>query len=245
MRWFLAILFALLSLKSYAEVAVDSARYAYAKKAPQNINITPLVNYLKKGAANDQKVVETFFYWIALNIKYNNVLRLKPDVTEEDISISSILSKKKTICVGYSKLLQEMCKLAKIECVVVEGFAQTMLDGDTGVPHAWNAVKIGDSWHLVDATWGSGGFGFGNGEYTAKLDIDYFFADPNFLLIDHFPEDVKWQLLSKGITLTEFHNKYWDEMRFRKFNNLLDDAEYREYKEHEKENVPVEVNLVK
>lgn len=229
----LAIL--LLAHDIYAVDKVDSIRYDYAKKAPRNLAFNSLVSYLKKGAVNNQKVVETFFYWISWNIKYDRELMLKENKTNENISLEAVLSKKKTICSGYSNLLYKMCEAADIECVVIDGFAQTMIDEDDGVPHAWNAVRIDSKWQLVDVTWGSGGFGLGSDEYTIKLDMRYFLADPKFLLIDHFPTEAKWQLLPKPISLFEFHNKYWDEMRFRKFNDLLDDEVYEETKKREKE----------
>ncbi|MBJ6142375.1 transglutaminase domain-containing protein [Hymenobacter sp. BT559] len=237
MRYIVIFMLWLTAHSVYAVDKVDSVRYAYAKKAPQNLALITLVNYLKRGAINNQKVVETFFYWIAWNIKYDKELMLKDNKSIEDISLDVVLSKKKTICSGYSNLLYEMCKAANIECVVIHGFAQTMIDEENGVPHAWNAVKINNKWYLVDVTWGSGGFGLGSDEYTVKLDMHYFLADPKFLLIDHFPNEAKWQLLPKPISLVEFHNKYWDEMRYRKFNNLLDDAVYKEHKNMEKESI--------
>ncbi|MGI4742399.1 MAG: transglutaminase domain-containing protein [Janthinobacterium lividum] len=237
MKCILAILLSLLSYNVHADRGVDSVRYVYAKRAQQNLALVPLVNYLKIGAVNNQKIVETFFYWIALNIKYDKEIMLKQDRTNQDVSVDVILTKKKTICAGYSNLLYEMCTLAKVECAVINGFTQTMWDGNIGVSHAWNAVKLNSKWYLVDATWGSGGYGFGSDddEYIEKLDMRYFLAEPNFLIIDHFPNEAEWQLLPKAISLIEFHNEYWDEMRFRKSNDLLDDAWYKEYKKRERE----------
>jgi transglutaminase/protease-like cytokinesis protein 3 len=57
----------------------------------------------------------------------------------------------------------------------------------------------------------------------------YFLSDPEFLLIDHFPEDSIWQLRDDPISYSEFSNDYWTEMRFRKFNNLLYDEDYQNY----------------
>lgn len=238
----IVILFSVLSRGVYATASVDSARYNYAKRAPQNLTLVPLVAYLKRGAINNQKIVETFFYWIATHIEYDRELMLKQDKVSQDVSVDVTLTKRKTVCSGYSNLLYEMCHVANIECVVVNGFAQTMVDEDTGEPHAWNAVKLNNKWYLVDSTWGSGGSGLGSDEYTAKLDMSYFLADPKFLMIDHFPNDAKWQLLPQEISLAEFHNKYWDEMRFRKFNDLLDDAVYKESQEREKEAIAIPDN---
>jgi len=232
MRQILILLFVSFTLTAYSIESIDSSRYIHAKNSPSNVTIEQLVKYLKKGAKGDKKVVETFFYWIAQNIQYDRVLKNKIDVSPADILIDSVLIKKKTICSGYSNLLYEMCNLGKIECIIINGIAQNYLDKQIDrTNHAWNAVKIDNKWLFVDATWGSGGYILGSGDYDKRMEIQYLFADPNFLIIDHFPEDKKWQLLYKPITIKQFHSEAWKEKRFRKFNNLLDDNEYKNYKQ--------------
>lgn len=75
-RIFIVILFSGLSRGVHATESVDSTRYNYAKKAPQNLTLVSLVTYLKRGAINNQKIVETFFYWIATHIEYDRELML-------------------------------------------------------------------------------------------------------------------------------------------------------------------------
>ncbi len=224
-------------LTAYSNETVDSLRYFHAKNAPDNLTIEELVRYLKKGAKGDSKTVETLFYWIAINIEYSIELKNKSGSHDVDVSADTVFKTKKTVCAGYSNLLFEMCEYAKIECVIINGIAQLYIEEllDT-TNHAWNAVKIGKDWKLIDATWGSGGLVFGSTDYDKKIDMRYLYADPEFLKIDHFPEDKNWQLLTQPITLRQFQSKTWDEKRFRKFNNLLDEEAYENHKQIMKNN---------
>jgi len=237
MRYLLALLILLIPISVFSIDSIDSTRYLYAKKAPKTLDVDQLVNYLKKGAKEDKKVVETFFYWISLNIKYSQKLKNKIHISDYDVSVESTLKNKETICEGYAKLLNEMCYTADIECEIINGIAQNYLNKQVdSTNHAWNAVKINNKWLLIDATWGSGSFNIGSNDYNEELDIRYLFAEPNFLIIDHFPEEKKWQLLNPPITLKQFQSEIWKEKRFRKFNDLLDDEEYKNYKEMLKNN---------
>lgn len=48
-------------------------------------------------------------------------------------------------CCTYAMMFDEMCEALGIECEYVVG--------DAGGLHAWNRVRIGDSWYWVDVTW--------------------------------------------------------------------------------------------
>lgn len=237
MRYIITILILIFHLSVYSIDKIDSSRYIYAKNASDNLNLEELVNYLKKGAKGDFKTVETFFYWISLNIEYSMELKNEAGLTSDDVLANTVFETRKTICAGYSNLLAEMCKYAKIECVIIKGIAQDYIeDLVDSSNHTWNAVRIGKEWRLIDATWGSGGFEIGSTNYDKKMDLRYLYAEPEFLIIDHFPEDKNWQLLKRPITIRQFQSKIWDEKRFRKFNNLLDDEAYENHKQIMKNN---------
>lgn len=57
-------------------------------------------------------------------------------------------------CAAYSKIMQGMCAEAGIPCLRVIGTGTTS-DG-TG-SHAWNQVKLGDTWYYVDVCWNDTG----------------------------------------------------------------------------------------
>lgn len=56
--------------------------------------------------------------------------------------ISAVLFDKKTVCAGYAQMFTLLCGRAGITCVTV-----------TSPGHAWNKVRIGDTWYNVDCTW--------------------------------------------------------------------------------------------
>ena len=73
---------------------------------------------------------------------------------EENLRFSDIVSKAsglvglltgKSICKGYSEILRNILSCVNVPCRVVEG---VYMDGS----HAWNEVKIGDTWTNVDVT---------------------------------------------------------------------------------------------
>lgn len=50
-----------------------------------------------------------------------------------------------TVCAGYTKLYTMLCNYFGIDCVAV-----------TSASHAWNEVRYGDHWYIVDVTWNDG-----------------------------------------------------------------------------------------
>lgn len=76
----------------------------------------------------------------------------------------------KAVCSGYSKAFDLMMTIAGIPCDIISS---------TSMSHAWNAVKLGGNWYMVDTTWddGSAGCGFNHHWYCfvpkAVLDTDH------------------------------------------------------------------------
>lgn len=60
-------------------------------------------------------------------------------------TIYGALVQKKALCEGYAKAFSYLCNLAGIE--------NTIVTGQTKVPHMWNMVKLGGNWYHVDVTW--------------------------------------------------------------------------------------------
>ncbi len=60
-------------------------------------------------------------------------------------TVYGTLVRKKALCEGYTKAFSYLCNLAGIE--------NTIVTGQTTVPHMWNMVKLNGSWYHVDVTW--------------------------------------------------------------------------------------------
>jgi hypothetical protein len=85
----------------------------------------------------------------------------------------------RSVCDGYAYALQYICEELGIPCVIVTG------DTDqSDIGHAWNKVKIGKNWYVIDATEsddmtdledfsGKGYLFLADSEYTFSKEIDY------------------------------------------------------------------------
>jgi hypothetical protein len=68
--------------------------------------------------------------------------------------------------------------------------------------HAWNAVRLEGTWHLVESTWGAGSVEFR--KYVADYRPAWFDMDPRLFALNHMPEDPRWLLLGKAMTLGDY-----------------------------------------
>ncbi|UII32197.1 hypothetical protein LVD17_00065 [Fulvivirga ulvae] len=229
LRTIFIVIFLSLTIKSYGQqdAIVNLSLFNYAKKAPKNSSLEQLGKYLSKVSRTKKERAETIYYWIAQNIEYDYQMQFAP--TFEVVEPEYVFKNKKTICTGYANLFCSLASISEIECEVVIGYAQDYLlptPDSISSNHAWNAIKLNNQWELIDSTWGSGGFSFGSNDFKQSIDMRYFLSSPDFLLIDHFPIEEKWQLLNTKVNFNEFLGKEFDEMRFRKFNNLMNEEDY-------------------
>lgn len=57
-------------------------------------------------------------------------------------TIYGALTTGKTVCAGYTKLYELLCNYFGIDCIAV-----------VSADHAWNLVRYGEHWYIVDTTW--------------------------------------------------------------------------------------------
>ena len=116
-----------------------------------------------------QKALNIYRY-ICMNVKYDNILfdymalinnssvmtfgKFSPFYLE---GVFYDMDNQVAVCDGLSKAFALMCRIEGIEATKVNGTAS---DGN----HAWNKVKIGSNYHIVDTTWGTVSFDGGNKE---------------------------------------------------------------------------------
>jgi transglutaminase/protease-like cytokinesis protein 3 len=80
----------------------------------------------------------------------------------------------KADCSGYADAFCIVCQLAGIDCIVVYGTAN---NGQTNSDHAWNMVKLGDTWYNVDVCWDD----VNHDNYTYFLKSDNAFKDDHIV----------------------------------------------------------------
>jgi hypothetical protein len=111
------------------------------------------------------------------------------------------------VCAGYANLFKAMADAADLEAAYILGDARHSPDDleeekpVDGSSHAWNAVKLGGTWYLVDVTWDAGHVGE---KFTRVFTANYFLTPPSIFGMTHFPEEATWQLLKRPLTRGEF-----------------------------------------
>jgi hypothetical protein len=189
--------------------AIDS----FAKTVEYKDDIRLLSYDLTKNYTTDLDKARAIFIWITDNVAYDyklaNKKKSKRDSFKckkgncdiayakwEDNYLRKIITKKKGICSGYSKLFRKLCDHSGIQCSVVTGYTKDEPGqiGKMGIlDHDWNAMLINGKYYYLDATWAAGGT---SNDKNGKLNgfrkeyKEYYWLTPiEKLSRDHFPKD--------------------------------------------------------
>ena len=111
------------------------------KEYNENIAIKEMVikaaNNCVYSGMNEREAVVAINNYVCRYLTYDN----------NAIGLYQALKEGRAICGGYASMFNAICRYAGIECYEESGYASS------GVPHAWNKVKIGGTWYYVDPTW--------------------------------------------------------------------------------------------
>jgi hypothetical protein len=182
----------------------------YARNTPHKYSrdIADLAAYLKLPARNDLAKARLAYTWIATHIRYDDKAYNTGSYKKQDPD--SVLSSRTAVCEGYSALFQRLAHMMGLEVVEIVGYAKGygFRQGDkfSDTDHAWNAVKINNTWQLIDVTWGSS-YGERTTEglkTTMSFDPYWFSAGPEEFIFSHLPENADWQLNKPTLTLEQF-----------------------------------------
>jgi transglutaminase/protease-like cytokinesis protein 3 len=201
--------------------------YAQAFSVDKSIPIETFALTLAKPYTTDYDKARVLFAWIGTHIRYdfkklenlveNNFKTQVKGTSKEDnqrkfeemkeTATMQCFKSKKGVCEDYSRLYKKMCDAIGLECEVVTGTAKMLSQNTKGMNHAWNVVKIGGKWQLLDATWGAG---YAEDESFKQYYSDGFFAvEPRFFILNHLPYDDKWQFLDKTLSKETFKKQPW------------------------------------
>lgn len=194
-----------LSAQNFA-TADEQAR---ATPFPKKQDLTVLAQALGKGLETEKEKVRAFYVWIAANIEYDiKTFENRKEIEQEEWlamqAPQQVLRSKRAVCDGYSNLLVALCKSSHIAAFKVAGYVKNSKGRVAKASHAWVLVRADGHWGLVDPTWGAGDVDADEGKYTKRFKEDFFFTDPNTLILDHYPEDPLFQLLPIPLRLEEF-----------------------------------------
>ncbi len=190
----------------------------YALNMPDTLyRDTPeITEYLQQFALNDRELLMLLYYWVAHNVDYDVEKFLEGSMEYTDVFHT--LETGLTMCQGYAELLCDFCDWLDMECEVIKGYVKGFgyTRGHLNSPnHLWNAVKLDGQWELFDISWASGHLEPSSGSlrYVRALNEQYVFADPNILILTHFPLNQEWQLLDQPLSKSEFFSRRHNRMR--------------------------------
>ena len=169
------------------------------------VPIDSLAFSISKNANTDLEKIESFYQFVTREIAYDHEA-YQNGRRRINQSNADVLRRKKAVCWGYAQLITELCTHVQIPCYTITGYAK-----DSPLPrrafekanHAWNAVKIDESWFLLDATWGRSLLA-GENIFSLEYGIDYFLSDPTLFIKSHFPLMPMWQLLECPVSYRDF-----------------------------------------
>lgn len=193
-------------------------RIALACKDEGLDNLPALAYKLTADLTTDVERFRAIYTWVCTNIANDYSLYLKNNRKRNKFKNDSLkltawnnrlkkeifrklLKQEKTICTGYAYIVQELSKLANLNCEIVHGFGKTSTTPieEFDLPnHSWNAIKLNNKWYLCDPTWASGIPDLKTGTFKFQYNDGYFLADPKLFAVNHFPLESEWFLLDES-----------------------------------------------
>jgi kyphoscoliosis peptidase len=174
---------------------------AHAKKIGRcdSMNMGTIATLLTKKFDDKTDKTRAIFTWIATNIAYD-FKNARSGNTDKNTSVL-VLQNRKALGAGYANLYQDMCSVAGIRCLTVDGFvkftSEQIGDTKTEINHTWNVVQLGQSpeaWYYVDVCRGAGYTDADFKSFTPAFNDEYFFANLRVFNWEHCPDNEAWYL---------------------------------------------------
>ncbi len=172
-------------------------KYVQSVGSLDSVNMGTISNIVTKKFPDNLDKVRAIFDWIAYNISFD--CKLYRSSGNEKMVTDDVLKKRKANANGYAALFQDMCSVAKIRCLTVDGYVKRNTESINEKPdelnHTWVVVQLGettDPWNYIDPAWGSGYTDEQMTVFTRQYNDDYFFADKLIFNYQHFPDNGAW-----------------------------------------------------
>ena len=176
----------------------------------ENQNVATIADTITRNLPEKEQKARAVFYWIANNIAIDPKETKSND--KKNTLPEDVVRLRKTTPLGFSLLVQEMCSLANIRCLSVDGYTKFSA-ADIGNPadevnHSWNVVQLGqspDQWFYIDAAKASGFTDSKMTTFTKQFTGEYFFTDKVLFNLDHYADNQAWQLGAGPKSEREFY----------------------------------------
>jgi Transglutaminase-like superfamily len=190
--------------------AID--RHALRAPPAAERSLDALAAYLQAPARDDVDRARAAYRWIADRIAYDARAYFAGRLRETRRAPEDVLRHRVAVCDGYAALFEALARRMGLEAVTVSGYAKGLayrpgsaVGGMAGPPdHAWNAVRLGGGWALLDAAWGAGTLDRDAHAFRPQFEAHFFLTPPGQFIYRHLPEDARWQLLAQPLTAQAF-----------------------------------------
>lgn len=157
--------------------------------------------YMAKTFPDDVTRARAIHDFVADRTAYDvHSMRVKAERAPQDAN--TVFTRHMGVCEGFARLYLAIAKAAGLEAQYILGDAKGEGGQVDGNGHAWNAVKAGGAWRLVDVTWDAGPVN--NDVFQKKYGTEYLFTPPEMFGLDHFPKEPTWQLRNPAISRGDF-----------------------------------------
>jgi transglutaminase/protease-like cytokinesis protein 3 len=188
------------SQESKNELNLSSSQILNAK------NLEELAGIALKKSNNKQEQLEILLNWTYYNISGDSDRFFNGG---EPQNLEETIKKKKGLCVEYTLIFNEYCKLLNLKSLKIDGYVKPFNfqenDKLERENHAWNAVYIDQKWFLCDLFWATTSLNNDN-VFINKVNKKYFLSTGDSFIEDHLPCDPIFQLLDNPIKIEAFTN---------------------------------------
>jgi hypothetical protein len=162
-------------------------------------SVRRVAHYLVEQERDPWQLAKAIHDYVADRIAYDAPAYFERRPTS--VEAEAVLADRKTVCAGYANLYEAIAKAAGLEVVTIVGRARGFRADGMGEGHAWNAVRLGGQWHLVDTTWDAG---YVDTVFHKSYRTLYFLTPPRVFAVRHWPDEARWQLLSPALNAGEY-----------------------------------------
>lgn len=133
------------------------------QQAELQAKVIQIVDGLELSGKSEYEKVYEIYNYICQNVKYDYTVIDKGNNWDgENIGYGQFayeaLCQGKAVCGGIARAAEELMNYAGVDCKYISGLAEN------GVAHAWNLVRIGETYYYMDAT-----YDLGRARYTHFL----------------------------------------------------------------------------
>lgn len=170
-----------------------------------------IAKHLTKNLTKDADKARAIYFWISHTIKYDVALaKLNKRYNSSDELVKEVLQKRQGVCQHYSELFLEMARAVGLKAYLIKGYTRQRDGKIAPLSHAWNAVRIGQDFFLIDATWASGYQT--HKKFVREFRDDYFMIKPSDFIKTHMPFDPIWQFLDNPLSQADFINNDYQKL---------------------------------